>query len=64
VRGGQARRKGPADLAREFVHPVSGPITLGANVGMYAWHGRHHLAHVQLVARGGPGDRLACRPAG
>ncbi len=38
------------DLGREFVHPDSGPVGLGANVGIYAWHGRHHLAHVTSLA--------------
>ncbi len=33
-------------LARRFVHPESGPTELAWNVGNYAWHGRHHLAHV------------------
>ncbi|HVS18409.1 MAG TPA: putative metal-dependent hydrolase [Planctomycetota bacterium] len=40
----------PAQLAREFVHPASGPIDLATNVGGYAWHGRHHLAHLTLPA--------------
>lgn len=31
---------------RRFVHPVSGPTELSWNVGSYAWHGRHHLAHI------------------
>lgn len=38
----------PAQLAREFVHPDSGPIDLATNIGVYAWHGRHHLAHLVL----------------
>jgi hypothetical protein len=44
----------PAQLAREFVHPESGPIDLAANIGVYAWHGRHHLAHLTLPAHDGP----------
>lgn len=39
-------RLGPDELAREFIHPVSGPVRLDLNVGIYAWHGRHHLAHI------------------
>ncbi len=35
---------------RPLVHPVDGPTTVGRAVGSYAWHGRHHLAHVRLVA--------------
>ncbi|MDX1439208.1 MAG: putative metal-dependent hydrolase [Rubricoccaceae bacterium] len=34
------------DLARRFIHPETGPITLARNIGLYAWHGRHHLAHI------------------
>jgi hypothetical protein len=33
-------------LSRKFVHPDSGPTELRWNVGSYAWHGRHHLAHI------------------
>ncbi len=41
----------PEDLEREFVHPDSGPVGLAVNVGIYAWHGRHHLAHIENLAR-------------
>ena len=37
-------------FTRELVHPVSGPMSLDKLVQMYAWHGRHHTAHVQIVA--------------
>ena len=41
-------------LEREFVHPESGTTTLAVTVGAYAWHGRHHLAHVdRLIEREG-----------
>lgn len=33
-------------FGRKFDHPESGESTLEGVVGMYAWHGRHHLAHV------------------
>ena len=37
------------DLRREFVHPEHGTaFTLSASIGMYAWHCRHHLAHVKI----------------
>jgi hypothetical protein len=39
----------PEDFAREFVHTVQGPTKLERALGMYAWHGRHHLAHVKMV---------------
>ena len=35
------------DFLRGFVHPQSGPTTLGCNVAMYAWHGRHHLRQLE-----------------
>lgn len=31
---------------RVFVHPESGETRLDVNLGIYAWHGRHHTAHV------------------
>ena len=34
------------DLARRFIHPELGLVTLAWNIGLYAWHGRHHLAHI------------------
>lgn len=36
----------PADLQRVFVHPESGDNTLMKTIALYAWHGRHHLAHI------------------
>ena len=35
-----------AAYARCFVHPDLGPVTLGEALGMYAWHSRHHTAHI------------------
>lgn len=41
-------------LQREFLHPDSGPTTLAFTTGVYAWHGRHHLAHIErLIEREG-----------
>ena len=37
---------GPSEWKRAFVHPESGRKELEVNLGIYAWHGRHHLAHV------------------
>lgn len=46
----------PDQLARTFTHPATGKSTrLDYNVGMYAWHGEHHLAHVtKLLERINP----------
>ncbi|HYK73849.1 MAG TPA: bacillithiol transferase BstA [Pseudoneobacillus sp.] len=35
-----------SDLKRTYMHPESGVIPLGLNIGLYAWHGRHHIAHI------------------
>lgn len=32
---------------RAFKHPDSGLTKLEHAVGLYAWHGKHHLAHIQ-----------------
>jgi uncharacterized damage-inducible protein DinB len=37
---------GPADYARTLNHPESGIRTLDGMLAMYAWHGRHHTAHI------------------
>lgn len=34
------------DWARTFRHPDIGVIPLEKNVGLYAWHGKHHVAHI------------------
>jgi uncharacterized damage-inducible protein DinB len=39
----------PEQFQRTFLHPELGPMTLDRNLALYAWHGRHHVAHVQLV---------------
>jgi hypothetical protein len=37
---------GDADFARSFRHPERGMVRLDTNLALYAWHGRHHLAHI------------------
>jgi hypothetical protein len=34
------------DFSRRFRHPEIGVVTLGEVLGMYSWHGRHHVAHI------------------
>ena len=36
----------PEDFARRLRHPERGMETLDGKVGEYAWHGRHHVAHI------------------
>jgi hypothetical protein len=35
-----------AEWKRAFRHPELGLMTLEKNLALYAWHGRHHVAHV------------------
>ena len=36
------------DLKKKFIHPESGKaIALNTMVALYAWHGKHHLAHIE-----------------
>ena len=40
------RSLSPEQWSRRFVHPEWGAVALAWSVGNYAWHGRHHLAHI------------------
>ena len=40
------RSLNPADMEKTFFHPDSGEVSVGENIGIYSWHGRHHLAHI------------------
>lgn len=43
-----------ADWQRQFRHPEIGVISLEKNLALYAWHGKHHVAHITgLRARKG-----------
>lgn len=35
-----------AQFARPFVHPELGPQRIDLSLLRYAWHGRHHVAHI------------------
>jgi len=39
----------PADFERKFNHPESGATTLDKAVAHYAWHGQHHIAHINKL---------------
>ena len=48
------RALGPAELARPYRHPEMGDVPVRTALAIYAWHGRHHTAHVDgLRARAG-----------
>ncbi|MGA9528895.1 MAG: bacillithiol transferase BstA [Terriglobales bacterium] len=40
------RNLSDADWKLTFRHPELGPMTLEKTLALYAWHGRHHVAHV------------------
>jgi uncharacterized damage-inducible protein DinB len=35
-----------SSFQRTIFHPENGPMTLDALLSLYAWHGRHHTAHI------------------
>jgi len=37
---------GAADFTRSMKHPELGTVTLDRYLALYAWHGRHHVAHI------------------
>jgi uncharacterized damage-inducible protein DinB len=41
----------PRAFARTLVHPERGPMTLDTLLQLYAWHGRHHTAHITELRR-------------
>lgn len=38
-------------LEQTFQHPDSGIVRIGFNIGIYAWHGRHHIAHITTLRK-------------
>jgi len=40
----------PEAFARCFIHPaIAGPVSIDASVALYAWHSRHHVAHIDAL---------------
>jgi len=39
----------PSDFGRTLYHPEHGVLTLDRMLAMYAWHSRHHLAHITAL---------------
>jgi uncharacterized damage-inducible protein DinB len=39
----------PSQWQRKFHHPERGTMTLDETLQMYAWHGRHHVAHITAL---------------
>ena len=40
---------GPGEWSRVFLHPERGVMTLDDLLALYAWHGRHHVAHITAL---------------
>ena len=38
-----------ADWARKLKHPELGEVALDKYLAIYAWHGRHHVAHITAL---------------
>jgi uncharacterized damage-inducible protein DinB len=36
----------PSQLEKTFYHPESGENSIATLIALYAWHGRHHIAHI------------------
>jgi hypothetical protein len=34
------------DVMRKFTHPELGTLTVDQYISLYAWHGKHHVAHI------------------
>ena len=47
---GLLRSLTPEQWSRRFAHPEWGKVDLATTAGIYAWHGRHHLAHITTTA--------------
>lgn len=40
------------DLKREFIHPETKKnIAIERLMGLYAWHGDHHLGHLEIISK-------------
>lgn len=46
------KQLGPQDLMKEFIHPETNKhIRISQMIDNYAWHGDHHLAHINSLKR-------------
>jgi uncharacterized damage-inducible protein DinB len=39
----------PSDLEKTFYHPESGENSIAIMIALYAWHSRHHIAHITTL---------------
>lgn len=40
-----------ADFEKKLNHPENGPMTLDKMLALYAWHGKHHTAHITSLKK-------------
>jgi hypothetical protein len=38
-----------SDFQKQFRHPEIGVVPLEKNLALYAWHGKHHVAHITAL---------------
>lgn len=43
------RALAPIEFSKTFRHPDIGLLTLDTQLGLYEWHGRHHVAHITAL---------------
>jgi hypothetical protein len=36
----------PSEIKKTFFHPESGENSIASMIALYAWHSRHHIAHI------------------
>jgi uncharacterized damage-inducible protein DinB len=53
---GLLRAMSDEDYARTYLHPELGSVPLSNALQLYAWHGRHHTAHIAQALGAGAGD--------
>ncbi len=39
------------DLKKTFFHPERGLVRLDKTIALYAWHGKHHIAHINSLRK-------------
>jgi hypothetical protein len=39
----------PTELEKTFYHPESGENSIATMIALYAWHSRHHIAHITTL---------------
>ncbi len=45
------RSLGPNEMAKKFMHPELGVLTLDHYLSSYAWHGKHHVAQIMTLRK-------------